>query len=73
MTEQRAAVLDGILKGLLNKEIGAKLNLSESTVKYHVEKILKLYGVTSRRDLIAKFGHFEVSMKWVPNEKENRQ
>ena len=47
--------------------------LSDRGVKYHVRKIFRQYGVTSREALIAKFGRFEVAVKWVPNEKENRQ
>ncbi len=65
--EKRAVILDGMLNGLSYKEIAALLNIEPRTVAYHVSDIYRSYGVTSRRDLIAKFGHFEVSVVWIPN------
>lgn len=63
---QRAAVLDGMLNGLAYKEIAAALNMEARTVSYHISEIFRQYGVTSRKDLIAKFGRFEVVVKWIP-------
>jgi DNA-binding NarL/FixJ family response regulator len=34
-----------------NKEIGAALNITERTVKFHVSRLLRKYGVESRHDL----------------------
>jgi DNA-binding NarL/FixJ family response regulator len=39
-------------KGLSNKEISATLNISESTVKFHLRKIFVKLGVQDRRSLI---------------------
>jgi DNA-binding CsgD family transcriptional regulator len=41
-------VLDGILQNLANKEIAAKLNVAERTVKFHVSSLLAKFGVTDR-------------------------
>jgi DNA-binding CsgD family transcriptional regulator len=41
-------VLDCILQSLANKEIAAKLNVAERTVKFHVSSLLAKFGVTDR-------------------------
>jgi DNA-binding CsgD family transcriptional regulator len=38
--------------GLTNKEIGARLNIAERTVKFHVTMLLDKCGVKGRRQLI---------------------
>ena len=45
-------VLDCLLENLSNKEIGARLNISERTVKFHVSNLLGKFGVQRRADLI---------------------
>ena len=42
-----------VIRGMKNKEIGAALNLSERTVKFHVSAMLVKFGVDSRFKLIA--------------------
>src|SRR6185437_11423353 len=44
-------VIDGFLSRATNKEIGAQLNLSERTVKFHVSNVLRKFRVTDRHDL----------------------
>lgn len=34
-----------------NKEIAAKLNISENTVKYHIKKIFNTLGISKRREI----------------------
>lgn len=41
-----------ILQGLTNKEIAARLCISESTAKFHVSAILKKCGARSRLDVV---------------------
>jgi DNA-binding NarL/FixJ family response regulator len=45
-------VLDLLLENLSNKEIAAKLFVSERTVKFHVSNLLSKFGVQRRGDLI---------------------
>src|SRR5271156_2805347 len=47
--EQLASFL---AKGLTNKEIAAKLNLSEFTVKNHVHRIMRQLNVESRYEAV---------------------
>jgi len=48
LTDRELEVLSGIARGLGNKEIGAELGISESTVKGHVNNVLGKLGVTDR-------------------------
>ncbi len=48
LTERELEVLRRIAEGLDNKEIGAQLGISESTVKTHVNHLLGKLGVTDR-------------------------
>jgi two-component system, NarL family, nitrate/nitrite response regulator NarL len=41
-----------ILEGRTNKEIAARLSISESTAKFHVSAILKKCGARSRLDVV---------------------
>lgn len=50
-TPREEDVMAGIVAGLQYKEIAAKLNINTNTVKFHVSKLLKRAGVSSRRDL----------------------
>ena len=45
-------VLAGITQNLTNKEIAAKLNISERTVKFHVSALLQKFDVRGRVDLM---------------------
>jgi DNA-binding CsgD family transcriptional regulator len=44
-------VLAGVLQNLANKEIAAKLNVAERTVKFHVSSLLAKFGVADRMAL----------------------
>lgn len=46
-------VLDLLVQGMTNKEIGAQLGISERGVKHHVSRVFVLYSVASRAELIA--------------------
>jgi len=48
VSRREQEVLDGILQNLANKEIAARLNVSERTVKFHVSSLLAKFGVTDR-------------------------
>ena len=46
--------LDVLLEGATDKDIAARLGLSPHTVRQYVKRILRVYGVASRAQLIAK-------------------
>jgi DNA-binding CsgD family transcriptional regulator len=48
VSRREQEVLDGILQHLANKEIAARLNVSERTVKFHVSSLLAKFGVSDR-------------------------
>lgn len=58
LSRREREVLVSILQGLSNKEIAAKLNISERTVKFHVSHLLAKFGAQRRADLILK--HYQV-------------
>lgn len=54
ISQRQQEVLRGILQNLSNKEIAAKLNLAERTVKFHVSALLQKFHVTGRVSLMQK-------------------
>lgn len=47
-------VLELVAQGLSNKEIAARMIISENTVKYHLKRLFQIFGAVSRADLLAK-------------------
>jgi DNA-binding CsgD family transcriptional regulator len=56
ITHRQQEVLRGVLENLSNKEIAAKINLAERTVKFHVSALLQKFHVTGRVSLMQKAG-----------------
>lgn len=54
LTNKEKEIAELILQGLKNKEIAARVFLSESTVKVHISRIYKKHAVASRAELILK-------------------
>lgn len=52
ITDRQRAVLRGILDGLANKEIAARLNISESSVKAVIQELFRKAGVRTRSQLV---------------------
>ena len=52
LSRREKEVMEALLENLSNKEIAAKLNMSERTAKFHVSNLLAKYGVRRRADLI---------------------
>jgi len=52
LSRREQEVFEGLIENLANKEIAAKLNISERTVKFHVSNVLAKFGLRRRADLI---------------------
>jgi len=55
LTSRQIEILGLIGEGLGNAEIAERLFLSESTVKWHVRKILRALGVANRAQAVARY------------------
>jgi DNA-binding CsgD family transcriptional regulator len=54
LTPRELDVLRLVAQGLGNKEIAAELDLSASTVKYHLASVLAKLGVRSRTEAVSR-------------------
>ncbi len=54
ITPQKMRVLMALKNGATNKQIARKLGLSEAAIKYHVSKLLRVYQVSKRGELVEK-------------------
>lgn len=57
LTPQQFRVLSMLSAGLLNKQIGAELGVSEATVKAHMTAIMQKLGVTNRTQAVLLAQH----------------
>jgi DNA-binding NarL/FixJ family response regulator len=55
LTEREEGVLAQIAEGRSNADIAAAMNLSESTVKFHLRNLFAKLGVTNRTEAAARF------------------
>jgi NarL family two-component system response regulator LiaR len=53
LTGREQEVLERMVHGLTNTQIGAHLNISRATVKFHVSSILSKLGAVSRTEAVA--------------------
>ena len=63
---RQVEILRLVAQGMTYKGIGAKLHLSEHTVRYHMDQIRKQLGVASRAEAVA----FAVRVGLVPDRRE---
>jgi DNA-binding CsgD family transcriptional regulator len=56
ISSRQQDVLHGVLQNLSNKEIAARLNVAERTVKFHVSALLQKFHVPDRVGLMQKAG-----------------
>lgn len=55
LTARQIEILALVAEGLNNAEIASRLYLTESTVKWHVRKILRALGVANRAQAVARY------------------
>lgn len=55
LSRRQIEILSLVAEGLSNAEIASRLYLTESTVKWHVRKILKALGVANRAQAVARY------------------
>ncbi len=55
LTARQLEILALVAEGLSNSEIASRLFLTESTVKWHVGKILRALGVANRAQAVARY------------------
>lgn len=53
LTPTQTRVLDGVHRGLMNKQIAYETGLSEATIKYHLTGLFRTFGVQTRAQLLA--------------------
>jgi len=72
LTPQQFRVLQMLGTGMLNKQIGYELGVSEATVKAHMTAILRKLGVNNRTQAVLMAGHLALDPETrnTPREKE---
>jgi PAS domain S-box-containing protein len=55
LAPRQIEILGLVAEGLRNAEIASRLFLSESTVKWHIRKILRALGVSNRAQAVARY------------------
>ena len=66
LTLREQAVLKGVFEGLTNKEIGARLAISESSVKAVLQQLFEKTGVRTRSQLV-RIALEKHSEEWLTN------
>ncbi|MBV9312279.1 MAG: response regulator transcription factor [Pseudonocardia sp.] len=59
LTDREVEVLKLIANGMTNREISARLHVSETTVKKHASRIMRKLGVTGRVEAALQFARLE--------------
>jgi DNA-binding NarL/FixJ family response regulator len=66
LTQREQAVLKGVFEGLTNKEIGVRLDISESSVKAVLQQLFEKTGVRTRSQLV-RIALEKHSEEWLTN------
>jgi len=60
LSRRERRVMEFVIRGFLNKEIGVELGIQEKTVKVHRERVMKKMGVRSVASLVQLVARAEV-------------
>jgi DNA-binding CsgD family transcriptional regulator len=66
LTRREEEVLDGIFRGVANKEIASELNITERTVKFHISSLLSKFKVHSRMELMREASQQAMKLRPAP-------
>jgi DNA-binding NarL/FixJ family response regulator len=66
LTEREQQVLEGVFEGLANKEIGARVGVSESAVKSTLQQLFRKARVRTRSQLVRVALERSVATSWKP-------
>lgn len=76
-TDREAEVLKELVTGASNREIAAKLNMGQSTVKMHITNMLQKSGFHSRLELALMARHYGIAInekdQTVESSQQNRE
>lgn len=65
LTAQQEKVFRQLVSGQSYRDIAERLDISESTVKYHARRIYKSMGVTNRAELAAQLMAVMLESGWL--------
>jgi len=71
LTERQTQVLALMVRGLSNREIAARLGLSEGTVKIHATAIFKALGVSSRTQALVAVARYGIDLEQAAGDLPN--
>ena len=69
LTPRETCVLSSVLDGLANKEIGARLGVSEASVKYTIQQLFRKFEVRTRSQLVRKTLETQINLQDHPDAK----
>ena len=55
ITRREQEVLEGLTMNLTNKEIGARLNITERTVKFHMSNLIAKFKTDGRMGVVLRY------------------
>ena len=66
LTAKEKEIFDLYLSGLVPKEVTAKLNITDNTLKYHNKNIYSKLGSKSRKELLQCIKYMQLHEKQTP-------
>ena len=66
LTDREVAVIQNLLKGWTNKEIGNELGVTEQTVKEHIKHIMEKTKTTTRTGVLVQIARLELEQDGPP-------
>lgn len=71
LSEQQRVLVGLVREGLTNQQIARRLALSPHTVNYHLRRLFKTFGVSSRIDLLTAAEHLDTAGRAAARARQN--